>query len=143
MEAQIKNIGKYLKESGVRPSEQRIKIFEYLYNEKNHPTVDKIYKSLVDKMPCLSKTTVYNTLNVFLEHNIVKQLALEENEARYDADISVHGHFKCDKCGEIYDFGVSDMKIENDSLKNYEIKEKHIFFRGICQKCSNNKDNID
>lgn len=62
---ELLDIGEYLKSKGVRPSEQRIRIFKYLYVNKNHPTVDMIYRELVQKMPCLSKTTVYNTLNIF------------------------------------------------------------------------------
>ena len=67
MEFHIENIGEYLKAHEIKPSYQRIKIFQYLVENKNHPTVDMIYKALCTEIPTLSKTTVYNTLNLFIE----------------------------------------------------------------------------
>ena len=48
-----------LKSLGIRPSEQRIVILEYLLGHRTHPTVETIYSELSPKMPTLSKTTVY------------------------------------------------------------------------------------
>jgi Fe2+ or Zn2+ uptake regulation protein len=130
-------VSEFLKERGVRPSNPRVKIYEYLCEKKNHPSVDIIYTALKDNLPCLSRTTVYNTLNLFLEKEIVRQVIIEDNEARYDADTSVHGHFRCDKCGRIYDFRVEEILIKDETLKKFTIKEKHIYFRGNCDKCLN------
>ena len=103
MEFHIENIGEYLKAHEIKPSYQRIKIFQYLVENKNHPTVDMIYKALCTEIPTLSKTTVYNTLNLFIEKKIVNVIVIEENETRYDSVMAVHGHFKCEKCGKIYE----------------------------------------
>ncbi len=139
MEFHIENIGEYLKVHEIKPSYQRIKIFQYLVENKNHPTVDMIYKALCTEIPTLSKTTVYNTLNLFIEKKIVNVIVIEENETRYDSVMAVHGHFKCEKCGKIYDIGINQNILEDDKLKNCEIKEQHYYFKGICQDCSNNK----
>ena len=63
------DIGNYLKEHNIKPSYQRMKIFQYLLDNHNHPTVDTIYKALCTEIPTLSKTTVYNTLNLFIQQN--------------------------------------------------------------------------
>lgn len=110
-----------------------------MVENKNHPTVDMIYKALCTEIPTLSKTTVYNTLNLFIEKKIVNVIVIEENETRYDSVMAVHGHFKCEKCGKIYDIGINQNILEDDKLKNCEIKEQHYYFKGICQDCSNNK----
>ncbi len=102
----IENVGMYLKSHGIKPSLQRMRIFQYLLDNHIHPTVDDIYKNLIDEMPTLSKTTVYNTLNTFVEHNIANVVIIEENEARYDAKIETHGHFKCTECNKIVDFDI-------------------------------------
>ena len=125
MEFHIENIGEYLKAHEIKPSYQRIKIFQYLVENTEIPT--------------LSKTTVYNTLNLFIEKKIVNVIVIEENETRYDSVMAVHGHFKCEKCGKIYDIGINQNILEDDKLKNCEIKEQHYYFKGICQDCSNNK----
>lgn len=131
----ITNVGDYLKNHGIKPSLQRIKIFEYLIKYMNHPTVDMIYKELAKEIPTLSKTTVYNTLNLFIKKSIVKVITIEENEVRYDADISLHGHFKCEVCEKIYDFSLDTVHLKNDMLKDFETKERHVYFKGKCKSC--------
>ena len=74
----IENIGEYLKKNGIKPSIQRIKIFEYLLGHHTHPTVDDIFQSLSSEIPTLSKTTVYNTLNIFVENHIVHEVIIEK-----------------------------------------------------------------
>lgn len=134
----MKNIGKvdeYLNEHGIKPSYQRIKVFDYLIKNKNHPTVDMIYKELVGEIPTLSKTTVYNTLKLFHEKGIILIINIEDNETRFDADISNHGHFKCKSCGEIYDFDLNENDLNLPVLKNYSIDEQHIYLKGVCPNC--------
>ena len=64
------DIGNYLKNHDIKPSYQRMKIFQYLLDNHVHPTVDTIYKALCPEIPTLSKTTVYNTLNLFVEKKV-------------------------------------------------------------------------
>lgn len=130
------NIEAYLKKHDIKPSFQRMKIFEYLIKYRNHPTVDNIYQELVKDIPTLSKTTVYNTLNLFLEKNIVQLIVIEEHETRYDADISTHAHFKCEECGLVYDIYLDKSEIHIKGLEKFEVKEKHIYFKGRCEKCN-------
>lgn len=131
----IENTGEYLKEHGIRPSYQRIKVFDYLIQNKNHPTVDDIYQELIADIPTLSKTTVYNTLKLFQEKGIVLIINIEDNETRFDAYVANHGHFKCNKCGKIYDFELSEDKLNLPELRNYSINEQHIYLKGICPDC--------
>ena len=137
MEFNIEKISSYLKSHDIRPSYQRVKIFEYLIVNKNHPTVDMIYKSLSPEIPTLSKTTVYNTLNLFVEKKIAIVILVEENEARYDADTSIHGHFKCEECGAVIDIVLDIEKLELPQLDKFQINEHHLYFKGICEKCLN------
>lgn len=135
MELYIDNIGDYLKSHNIKPSYQRIKIFDYLYHHRNHPTVDEIYKGLVAEIPTLSKTTVYNTLSLFTEKEIAQLITIEDNETRYDAKTAVHGHFKCEKCQQITDFDLDLKNMASTALHHYQINQKHIYFKGICSVC--------
>lgn len=135
MELNNLNIEEYLKQNGIKPSYQRIKIFEYLVEHRNHPTVDKIYQELVKNITTLSKTTVYNTLKLFLEKRIIQLIVIEENETRYDADITTHAHFKCEKCGQVYDIRVDLTEMKIEGLETFQVKENHIYFKGICETC--------
>jgi len=131
----ITDIGQFLKSNDIKPSYQRLRIYEYLLNTDKHPTVDMIYKDLIGEIPTLSKTTVYNTLNLFVEHEIVTRITIEENETRYDADTAVHGHFKCEKCEKVLDF-VTDLSVlDLQTIENFQINQQHLYFRGICSDC--------
>lgn len=134
------DLNHYLLDHGVKPSYQRTRIFEYLINNLNHPTVDEIYQSLSPQIPTLSKTTVYNTLKAFIEAHLVRMVNIEENEARYDVDLHTHGHFKCEQCGHIYDFDLELNEFKNDFLKRFLVKEKNIHFQGICDRCLEKPD---
>lgn len=129
------NIPNYLAEHEIKPSYQRIRIFEYLYQEMNHPTVDLIYKTLAPEIPTLSKTTVYNTLKLFVEKGITSTVTLEQNEVRYDALVEEHGHFKCNICGEIKDIPLEIEKLKISSIKNISVEQTQVHLIGKCNKC--------
>ncbi len=136
MKIQIDNIQQHLKDHGIKPSLQRIRIFSYLMNSEKHPTVETIYKALVEEIPTLSKTTVYNTLKLFQEKGVAIVVNIENNEVRFDADTSFHGHFKCSVCGTVYDFLSSEKDTQNADLAGFEVHESHYYLKGICKNCN-------
>lgn len=137
---QIANIPEYLAANGVKPSHQRVRVFEYLYGEKNHPTVEVIYQYLKDELPTLSKTTVYNTLNLFVENNITAEVNVEANEVRYDARMEEHAHLKCTSCGMLKDIAL-DVPLSCLTLdEGFQVDETHLYLKGKCKKCLTNKN---
>jgi len=66
----LDEISQFLSQQGIRPSFHRLKIFEYLINERTHPTADEIYEVLKKEIPAISRATVYNTLRLFLENKL-------------------------------------------------------------------------
>ena len=138
MNQKIDNLVKTLVEKNIKPSYQRIKILEYLITKRNHPTVDKIFNDLIKEIPTLSKATVYNTLDLFKKANLAIVVTIENNETRYDAKVASHGHFKCENCGNIYDFNVNIDNLPVDSLEHFKINEKNVYFKGVCPKCLSN-----
>jgi len=119
----------------IKPSYQRIKIYEYLSNNNIHPTVDMIYQKLSEDIPTLSKTTIYNTLKLFEEKKLINSVNIEENEIRYDAYNHIHGHFKCIKCGKIYDFKYNSEELKYQGLENFILKKTDVMIKGICKHC--------
>lgn len=125
----------YLKEHNIKPSYSRIRILDYMMTHKNHPTVDMIYGNLVKEMPTLSKTTVYNTMELFLNSGVVKLISIDEKEKRYDADISTHGHFRCDNCGRIVDLYFDGPLPMPKAHEDLEIREIQYYAKGLCKHC--------
>lgn len=125
-----------LSERGIQPSVQRARILEFLWNERIHPTADDIFERLHPEIPTLSRTTVYNTVKLFTEHKMLQPLVIEEKEIRYDIDTSVHGHFKCESCGKIFDFSAENTGDSGvPELRGFLVKERHIYLKGLCSSC--------
>ncbi len=129
---ELKNL---LLTNNIRPSQHRIEIMKYLIEKKNHPTADTIYKDLVKNMPTLSKTTVYNTLYTLVEKGLISVLNIEDNELRYDHDTSPHIHFKCIKCGRVYDIHSTKYFTKHKEIDGHQIISQQIIYKGICKNC--------
>ncbi|MEA4981573.1 MAG: transcriptional repressor [Paludibacter sp.] len=130
---------RYLMRYSIRPSVQRTAIMEYLMNHKTHPTVEEIYLALNPSIPTLSKTTVYNTLNLFSEKGAVQVLTIDDKNARYDADVSRHGHFYCRSCGKVHD--VFNMKPEAYVIpynEDFLVDAIEVSYYGTCKACKGN-----
>lgn len=130
------SISEYLTANGIKPSFQRIKIYEYIAFNKNHPTVNTIYNELVKLIPTLSKMTIYNTLRLFHAHKIISEIGIEDNELRYDTNILTHGHFKCNKCENIYDFNYKQSEISFLTIPDFKIDNTQLYLRGTCNNCN-------
>ena len=97
------NTSELLRAHNIRPSLQRIAVMDYLLTHRTHPTADEIYGALAPHIPTLSKTTVYNTLALLVEHGAAAHITIDPRESRFDGDTSPHGHFLCTVCGTLYD----------------------------------------
>jgi len=124
-----------LLDRNITPSRQRVLILKYLVENQCHPTVDQIFCALRGEVPTLSKATVYNTLNVFIEAKLVRPLSIEDNEIRYDIVTEDHGHFKCSTCGSIVNFAVDIDRFVAADLQGFRITAKNVYFNGICPAC--------
>lgn len=120
---------------GIKPTYQRIKILEYLNKKKNHPTVDMIYAALYKKVPTLSRTTVYNTLDAFSKNGLVSVLTITGSELRYDIYTEPHHHFLCKECGRIIDMNIQCPYLEKAKTGEHKIEEIHGYFKGVCKDC--------
>ena len=124
-----------LKMKNIHVSHQRLKVLEYITENQCHPTVEQIFTDLQKEISTRSKTTVYNTLRMLSESGLVRVVATEDNETRYDVITESHGHFKCESCGMIYDFGINMDSLTSKDLNGFKIHNKNIYFKGICQRC--------
>lgn len=136
----VNDLKDILIDNGISPSYHRLKIYEYLAQNKTHPTADMIYEEVIKQIPTLSKTTIYNTLKTLSEKGLVSSITIEDNEVRYDADMSFHGHFKCLDCGILYDIELDQMSIDkrlsiSRKIQGHHITERQVYFKGICKKC--------
>ncbi|MCI7398319.1 Fur family transcriptional regulator [Treponema sp.] len=123
----------------IRPSLQRMAVYDFLLKNPVHPSADDIYSSLSPSIPTLSKTTVYNTLKQFADAGLVTTITIEDGELRFDADTSDHIHFKCTECGKIFDI-YENIEIDNDILpKGFRLTKSQMNLWGTCRECQPNR----
>ena len=134
----MERLKKSLEDKGLKPTYQRLKVLEYLDRHiDTHPTAEMIYEALSRNMPTISVTTVYNTLNAFLQTGLVTAETITGTEVRYDLVTHPHHHFLCRICGAIIDVDVTCPIVEAKSkvINGHTIEEIHGYFKGICEHC--------
>ncbi len=132
---QTDDIVRLFRSKGLKATPQRIAVYNFLCENPVHPDVETVYESVLIQNPSFSKTTVYNSLEAMAQHGIIIPVKIDSDKIRYDADTSFHGHFKCERCGNIYDFkcaGGSD-----EGLNGFDIRQRDVYYSGICCRCKN------
>jgi len=128
-----------MKAKKIKPTFIRLKILDYLEKNKSHPTAEAIYKTLEKEIPTISRTSVYNTMNVFYEKRLITPLFITGLEARFDSNLSPHHHFLCEKYGQIIDLDIECNYFKKWKVKGHRIAELHGYFKGTCRECLKKK----
>ena len=108
-----------LREIGLRPTKQRVKICELLFlREKTfHFTINDLAKKISDEMnEKISLATVYNTVHAFQKKGYLKEIAINSDKTYYDTNTSVHHHFYDEDTHELIDCDQSN--IDSINVKN-------------------------
>ncbi len=132
-------IKRKISESGLKPTFQRMVIYNFLDKNRIHPSVDDVYEKLHRELPTISKTTIYNTLNKFIDKRLVLGLTIGATEKRYDVNTETHHHFFCTSCGSVFDVPINCPLINSSNTKKqgHLIEEVHSYFKGVCEACRN------
>jgi len=126
-------IAKRLTDAGVTPTSQRLAIAQYVLCEADHPTAEEVETGVKNKLPMVSKATVYNTLGKLLEVGMLREVRSPHEESlRYDGNIEPHHHFIDRETGEIVDISFGDVEITNiESLKRkFKIENLSVTIEG-------------
>jgi Fur family peroxide stress response transcriptional regulator len=122
---------------GYRATSQRIAIADSVLNSKKHPSAETIYEEVKQVFPTLSISTVYNTLHLMKDLNLVNELAFHDN-TRYDPNTEIHVNLVCERCREITDF--EDPELEEfikrvTKKKGFTVTGHRLDVYGLCRDC--------
>ena len=107
-----------LREIGLRPTKQRVKICELLFlrDKTFHFTINDLVKKISDEMDeKISLATVYNTVHAFQKKGHLKEIAINSDKTYYDTNTSIHHHFYDEDTHELIDCDEND--IDSINLK--------------------------
>lgn len=120
-----------LRDRGIQPSAHRVAVAEYVLSTDEHPSADLVWKRVRERFPLISRATVYNTLNLFVEQGLLQRLSLSEDSVVFDPITETHHHFIDESTGAILDVPWNMVQVCNiDSLQDYEVREYQVVMRG-------------
>jgi Fur family iron response transcriptional regulator len=99
-----------LSECGIRPTGQRVRIASLLLSAPQHLSAEQILDSLRASGARVSKATVYNTLNLFAERGLIRQLSVDGSRAWFDSNVDAHYHFHDTSTGALIDVPIPDVE---------------------------------
>ncbi len=98
-----------LERRGVRPTSQRVRVAELLLTAPRHLTAEQILATLRLSSGRVSKATVYNTLKLFVEQGLARQIHADPERCVYDSTMTPHHHFQDLQTGEMIDIQPEDL----------------------------------
>ena len=125
-----------LAEKGLRPTPQRLAVYDYLLRHHTHPTADTIYRALLPRYPAFSRTTVYNSVKALCEAGLIRLVGIDPEEQRFDGNPQNHGHFRCRGCGRILDFALPEDFLQNLCPSGCKTTVQDVFLHGLCPACA-------
>lgn len=114
---------------------QRRAVYSYLEGNREHPSVETVWKNVRAVLPDVSLDSIYRILNEFADNGLLRRL---DGCAvfRYDPDTSDHDHFVCSRCGRIYDFTFLDAAALVERCRPIgEVESAELQVKGICDAC--------
>ena len=101
-----------LRNSGLRPTKQRLKICEVLFNNEKtfHFTINDLSKIISEKLiEKISLATIYNTVHAFKKKGYLKEISINSDKSYFDTNTSVHHHFYDEDNHELIDCDKNDL----------------------------------
>jgi len=127
----MKNIVALLEEHGIQPSAHRVAVGEYVLTTEEHPSADRVWASVRERFPMISRATVYNTLNLFVEKKLLRELHLAPDSVVFDPNMDRHHHLIDDDTGQIHDIDWGQVEVRNvKTVEKFEVHDYQVVMHG-------------
>ena len=133
-----------LREHGNRVTAQRRAILEIIQEQGGHLSADEIYHLARREVPRLSLSTVYRTLELLKDLDLVSELHLAGDHYRYEAQSGEHQHLVCLNCGKVVEFQCAHSSKIHEKLADqhgFKITTSRVELFGYCEECSKARKN--
>ncbi|HLR60575.1 MAG TPA: Fur family transcriptional regulator [Pseudogracilibacillus sp.] len=143
MKQRIERIKKQLHSKGYKLTPQReATLTVLLEREEDHLSAEEVFLLVKEKAPDIGLATVYRTLELLSELQVVDKINFGDGVSRYDLRKEgmdhFHHHLVCMECGaveEIIEDLLIDIEKKVEDEWNFEVKDHRLTFHGICEKC--------
>jgi Fur family peroxide stress response transcriptional regulator len=127
---------KRLNEAGLKITPQRVAVMQTLCKLRMHPTAEELFAEVSKTIPGLSPTTIYNTLDTFVEKGLIKRVKTDADVMRYDAITEHHHHLYCavsDRMEDYFDNELDEMLsayFERKQINGFKVSDIRLQLMG-------------
>ena len=139
-DVELKKFMKVLRNENLKLTPQRVEIFREVCDSDEHREAEEIYLALRERDVHVSRSTVYRTMNILYQHDLVRRMNIGDGKWRYEhwLDCHQHDHLICIRCGTIVEFmnpQIEEIQKDVADKFNYKlVKHVHQLF-GLCKQC--------
>ena len=134
----IIGLAEQLKKADYKLTRPRLAVIEVLENQGEHLNHDQILDEGKKVYPKLSRATVYRTLDLLVELNLMRPLYLNEPAQRFISASSGHHHLVCTRCHTVLEFDdcvVDQLAQQLSEQFKFQIRNHLLEFQGVCEDC--------
>lgn len=138
LEQRIEHFTETLRSAGVKLTHQRLEIYKEIASSEDHPDAETVYQAVRQRLPMVSLDTVYRTMKLLSDLELISTLGPRHEAVRFDANLQQHHHFHCVRCGLVRDFESKDLDavpIPDVARAFGDIETVQIDIRGVCKSC--------
>ena len=131
---------KQLRERGYRLTPQREMVLSVMHQIEGFATAEEVYDRVQEISACVDLSTVYRTLDLLQEFQLVAAVDLGHGQRRYEllGTRDPHLHLACRSCGKVLRVGLEEVWMFTDYLAQahgFEAELEHVTISGLCQEC--------
>jgi len=130
----------FIKEQGLRTTDQRKEIIKYFFRKEGHVSPDELYIELRNIYPKIGRATVYRTLKLLKEAGLTEQVEFADGSRKFERvhNKPHHDHMICLGCGASIEFcnpKIEELQEEMTKKEGFEARKHRLEIFGYCRKC--------
>ncbi len=139
-DSELKKFKSILKDENLKMTPQRVEVFRQVCDSNEHQESEEIFISLRKRDVNISRATVYRSMDILYQHDLVQRMDIGDGKWRYEhwLDCHQHDHLICIRCGTIVEFINTQIEeIQNDVAEKFDyelVRHVHQLF-GLCKQC--------